>query len=317
MQKTMLKTRIVTAVCLLAGLLGALFFLPDTGWSVLCALICAGAAWEWGGLARWNGKARVAYAAALGVLCFVLAGNGFMPWFRTSQILASSESVFFESVAYMFFVFAMVWVLLATVFWLLVAPFWLKYKWPLGKWSAAVTGCIVLMPPFIAFMILRHAHPLVALMAVAPVWVADIAAYFSGRAFGRKKLAPGISPGKTWAGAVGAALGVMVYCGLVFTAILFDSYFGYPLKGLAEFLGLAKFLVLALVLNIVWSVGFTALCIEGDLFESLLKRQAGVKDSGKLLPGHGGILDRIDSLTSTLPFICVVLQLIAVFSLLV
>jgi phosphatidate cytidylyltransferase len=275
----MLKTRIVTAVCLLAGLLGALFFLPDVGWAVFCALICAGAAWEWGGLAGWNGKARVAYGVALGASCFILASglSGYWPeW----------QFAFLDSIRAL--------VLFAMAFWLLVVPFWLKYKWRLGKWSAAVVGCIVLLPPFLVFIVLRDLSPVFALMAVAPVWVADIAAYFSGRAFGRKKLAPSISPGKTWAGAVGAALGVMVYGGIVFAVIMFDSGFTF-----SSFKKLAAFLVLGIV--------FTALSIEGDLFESLLKRHADVKDSGNFLPGHGGILDRIDSLTSTLSLLPVVM----------
>jgi phosphatidate cytidylyltransferase len=273
----MLKARIVTAVCLFAGLLGALSFLPYMAWAALCALICAGAAWEWGGLAGWNEKSRIVYAMVLGVLCFVFASSwpGRLP--MVAKIAIN---------------FSIVLVLLATVFWLLVAPFWLKYKWPLGKWSAAVIGCIVLVPPFLVFIALGYLDPMFVLMAVAPVWVADIAAYFSGRAFGHKKLAPNISPGKTWAGAVGAVLGVMMYGGIVSTMIMFDSGSTFSFKKLAVLL--------------VLSIGFAALSIVGDLFESLLKRQAGVKDSGNLLPGHGGILDRIDSLTSTLP-VCLVM----------
>jgi phosphatidate cytidylyltransferase len=275
----MLKARIVTAALLLAGLLGALFYLPEMGWVAFCALICAGGAWEWGGLAGWRGKTKVVYALVLGTLSFALASS--WPGRQPSMSMVTQIAVAL--------------VLLAITFWLLVAPFWLKYKWPLGKWSAAVIGCIVLVPPFVVFIVLRHFGPMSVLMAVAPVWVADIAAYFSGRAFGRKKLAPNISPGKTWAGAFGAVVGVMVYGGVVFTVV---KLYGGSHSGLAFFFGeLAGFLVL----DIVWSIGFTALCIEGDLFESLLKRQANVKDSGNLLPGHGGILDRIDSLTSTLP----------------
>ena len=115
-------------------------------------------------------------------------------------------------------------------------------------------------------------------------WVADIAAYFSGRRFGRHKLAPAISPGKTWEGAVGAGVGVLAFG----YAVALHGGLALPLQ--AGWPGLAPLLV-----------AYTALSIIGDLFESLLKRQAGLKDSGTLLPGHGGILDRIDSLTSTLP----------------
>jgi phosphatidate cytidylyltransferase len=116
--------------------------------------------------------------------------------------------------------------------------------------------------------------------------VADIAAYFAGRAFGRHKLAPAISPGKTWEGAGGAVVGVLVF-GLILIATRAPGMLNGP----------------ALAAAAALLVALTALSIQGDLFESLLKRQAGVKDSGTLLPGHGGILDRIDSLTSTLPLV--------------
>jgi phosphatidate cytidylyltransferase len=267
----MLEARIVTAIFLLAGLLGALFFLPEHGWIALCALICAGAAWEWGALALWRGKARLVYSAALGALCFVVGISRKWDGFRLA--FDSPSGVFSE---------ALNW--LALAFWLLLAPFWLKYKWPLRNWSAALTGCVVLLPPALVFMGLRHLGPMIVLTAAAPVWVADVAAYFSGRAFGRKKLAPDISPGKTWAGVVGAALGVTVYC--IAVSVAMSNSMGWHIAIPA---------ILAL------SILLTALSIVGDLFESLLKRQAGVKDSGHLLPGHGGILDRIDSLTSTLP----------------
>jgi len=119
---------------------------------------------------------------------------------------------------------------------------------------------------------------------MALVWIADIAAYFTGRAFGRRKLAPQISPGKTWEGAYGATVGVLVY--------------GLAMYGLfAPSNGVSPLLLVPVLLLL------TAVSIIGDLFESLLKRQAGIKDSSQLLPGHGGILDRIDSLTSTLPLV--------------
>ena len=258
----MLEARIVTAIFLFAGLLGALFFLPDTGWIVLCALICAAAAWEWGGLAGWPGKARGVYALVLGALSFVFSRE----WSRwPTETTMGLE-------------------LPAVAFWLLLVPFWLKYKWPLRHWSAVLVGGIVLLPPLVVFAALRHFHPLAVLAVATPVWVADIAAYFSGKAFGRARLAPGISPGKTWAGAVGAALGVTAYCFAVFLTMRIP---------------LSMFVAIPAIL--AFSIGLTALSIVGDLFESLLKRQAGVKDSGHLLPGHGGILDRIDSLSSTLP----------------
>ena len=152
--------------------------------------------------------------------------------------------------------------------------------------AAALAGMVLLVPPSLAIAHLRLLSPWLLLGVMAAVWVADIAAYFTGRAFGRRKLAPSISPGKSWEGAYGAVAGVCAY------GLACLSYIGYPVAEPGK-----------LVLALVGLVAFTAVSIIGDLFESLVKRQAGVKDSGTLLPGHGGILDRIDSLTSTLPLV--------------
>jgi phosphatidate cytidylyltransferase len=146
-----------------------------------------------------------------------------------------------------------------------------------------LTGWAVLIPTGLAMLDLRAISPWLLLFVMGLVWVADISAYFAGRRFGRNKLAPSISPGKTWEGVIGAMLGVSVYVVLVWG---FSPYSGH-----GEILP-------GLLLASWWWVG---LAVFGDLFESLIKRQAGVKDSGALLPGHGGLLDRIDALTSTLP----------------
>ncbi|MDR0702474.1 MAG: phosphatidate cytidylyltransferase [Azoarcus sp.] len=288
----MLKTRIVTAVFLLAGLSCALFFFPPMAWIACCALICAVAAWEWGGLAGWNGKARIVYAAMLGVACFALgfpisiveksayAAQWLSGAWKGAEMAAGGA--FMEA----WFHGVLLLELLAVAFWLLVVPFWLRHKWPLRAWSAAAVGVLVLVPSTFVFVLLRHFGPVAVLAAAATVWVADTAAYFSGRAFGQRKLAPSISPGKTWAGAVGAMLGVMLYGSAVF---------------IAAARGASASVLVPLVLLQPLFIGLSALSIVGDLFESLLKRQAGVKDSSHLLPGHGGVLDRIDSLTSTLP----------------
>ena len=260
----MLKTRIITATVLLAVLLVVLFLLPPVVWRGTCALICALAAWEWGGLAGWGSRARVAYGCVLGTACVVLAVVGAD---RSTWLYMGMISLF-----------------PAGVFWLLIVPLWLQRKWSLRNWSAVLTGIVVLVPPV---LVLMFTPPGGVLVSCALVWVADIAAYFSGRFFGGKKLAPNISPGKTWAGALGAVIGVLVYCNILLSG-LFLAILSFNRPGLI-FLCQAGF------------IGLTAISIVGDLFESLLKRQAGVKDSSHLLPGHGGILDRIDSLTSTLP----------------
>jgi phosphatidate cytidylyltransferase len=155
---------------------------------------------------------------------------------------------------------------------------------PCSLWQPAL---VLLLPVWLALVQLRQAGPLTLLAIMSVVWLADIGAYFAGRSFGKHKLAPAISPGKTWEGAIGGAVAVLAY-GLLLSSKLPPTLAGnLPL------------LLMVLVL-------LTAISILGDLFESLLKRQAGLKDSSNVLPGHGGVLDRIDSLTSTLPLVALV-----------
>ena len=169
------------------------------------------------------------------------------------------------------------WFLLAAAFWLLIAPLWLWRGVTAGhKRILALAGVVVLLPAGLAMATLP---PQQVLAVLGLTWIADTAAYFAGTRWGRHKLAPSISPGKTWEGAAGGLAGVLVYAGIM--------------AAMAEGIAWAPFLGAAALL--------AALSIVGDLFESAAKRQASVKDSGALLPGHGGILDRIDSATSTLP----------------
>jgi phosphatidate cytidylyltransferase len=169
------------------------------------------------------------------------------------------------------------WFLLAAAFWILVAPLWLwRGVSAAHKRILALAGVVVLLPAGLAMLALPPGHLLAVLVLT---WIADTAAYFAGMRYGRHKLAPGISPGKTWEGAAGGIGAVLAYA-----AVLGAVAGGIPWLPL-----IAAALLLA-VLSIV-----------GDLFESAAKRQAAVKDSGALLPGHGGILDRIDSATATLP----------------
>jgi phosphatidate cytidylyltransferase len=166
-------------------------------------------------------------------------------------------------------------------FWLAIAPAWLYYRWVVrSRPLLAIVGMVVLLPLWHALTWLQLA-PERLLVALAVVWTADTAAYFAGRTFGRHKLAPAISPGKTWEGVAGALAAVCA--GWVLLALLTPQFRDQLASGLA--------LVVLL----------TAMSIEGDLFESWMKRQAGLKDSGALLPGHGGLLDRVDALTSTVP----------------
>jgi phosphatidate cytidylyltransferase len=174
----------------------------------------------------------------------------------------------------------------SAVLWLLVVPTWLMVGWKVSNtWVMGFVGWAVLIPTGLAMIDLREfvPSPWVLLMVMGLVWIADTGAYFAGRRFGKNKLAPSISPGKTWEGVIGALLCVSIYIVLVWS---FSPNFVY------------KEILPGLLLASWWWVG---LAVIGDLFESAIKRQAGVKDSGALLPGHGGLLDRIDALTSTLP----------------
>jgi len=264
----MLKTRVLTALCLLAIFLSALFFVPPAGWLALAVLVAGVGAWEWGGLVGWSGTLRSAFPLLVG---FLVAALGVMTGLDIDRVARHP---------------ALAGIYLAAVaFWLLCVPTWLLRKWRIqGVLSGAITGLLVLVPASLALAHARQVSPGFLLACMAAVWLADIGAYFVGRAIGRHKLAPTISPGKSWEGAVGGALVVVTYgLGLLL------AKGGMALEGL----GLAAATLLA----------FSAVSVMGDLFESLLKRQAGLKDSGHILPGHGGMLDRIDSLTSTLPLV--------------
>ncbi len=166
---------------------------------------------------------------------------------------------------------------LASITWLVVVPLVLFKNAEIftNKLSASITGIILLSATLIAFIRLHQIGPLLLLGLIATVSIADSAAYFSGKQFGKHKLAPSISPGKTWEGVIGAIVAVAIY------GFYLNTHFNY---GGAFILGL---------------ISFVALSVMGDLFESKLKRQANMKDSGSILPGHGGILDRIDGIMPT------------------
>ena len=272
----MLRTRVITAVCLAAVFFGALFLLPPLGWLVFSTLITVLAFWEWGGLMALRPVARwLLAAAAVGLVGIITIA------FPSALGLSDGSPDAWQLGRYLY--------IPAACFWLLVVPMWLRWRWPLRSPVLGIfTGVLVILPAWLAFIQLRQIGVGHLLAAMVLVWLADIAAYFSGRAFGRHKLAPNISPGKTWEGALGAGVAVMIV-GLLCAAWL-------P-EGLAGQLGLLAVLLAAL----------TAVSVIGDLFESMLKRQAGLKDSSNLLPGHGGVLDRIDSLTSTLPLVALIL----------
>ena len=268
----MLRTRVITAVVILLLLVGMLFFAPALAWSVFVLAIALLGCWEW---SRMSGFGKTGQSVFL-----VLSGAvGSVLW----VLYARSPDTLFMTAASIAF-------LVAAVFWFVLAPLWLAKKGRPSPLACAAAGWIVMWPTWFAFVVLRDVSPWLLLAVAAVIWVADIAAYFAGKRFGRHKLAPAVSPGKTWEGVIGALAGVAIY-GIVLAFVartlptpisaIFDSAYGVPV--------VIAMLVLA------------ALSIVGDLLESWMKRGAGLKDSSALLPGHGGILDRIDALTSTLP----------------
>jgi phosphatidate cytidylyltransferase len=253
----MLKTRALTAAVLLAVFVSALFFLPKSGWIAFCAVLLGLAVWEWGGLASLAPASRVLYAALLVAV------------FASPLWLKSPAANEWYAPAWIYYA--------AGLFWVLLVPLWI-WRGPglAGRIPLLAAGALILVPACAALVDLRGVHPSLLLAVLGTVWISDSAAYFVGRRFGKRKLAPSISPGKTWEGVAGALAAVGLYA-------LAWAGFGAPAWIFPVLLGLAV-------------VGMI-----GDLFESLIKRQAGVKDSGTLLPGHGGILDRIDAPVAMLP----------------
>lgn len=255
----MLKQRLLTALLLGSLFLGALFYLPSLAWALFLLVFIAIGAMEWGGLAGYSRTGRSIFVGLIVASALLL--------------LAAPQPEPLRMISL---------TLLATscLFWLLLAPFWLWRHWPVGApWRSSLTGAVLLLPPWLALVQLHKTSTGAVLAAMAAVWLADSAAYFFGKRYGRNKLAPAISPGKTWEGVAGAVATVA----LATTALCY-------------WLGWNLWLVAGSVVIVMMSV-------VGDLFESLVKRQAGKKDSGNLLPGHGGVLDRIDGLTSTLPLV--------------
>jgi phosphatidate cytidylyltransferase len=247
--------------------MAALFLFSKLYWGLFVTGVVLIAGQEWGKLARYSSLGRALFCGLLAALCAAIF------WWEQGS---GEARAFIYSPAGKLFYGA------AAAFWLGVAPAWLLRRWRVpGALATALVGCIVLLPFWHALLYLQPT-PARLLVAMGIVWVADTASYFVGRRFGRRKLAPEISPGKTWEGVWGALAAVPVYW--IAVSVLL------PELGAHWFTGLA------------WAISMTLLGIVGDLFESWMKRGVGVKDSSALLPGHGGMLDRVDSLTATLPF---------------
>ncbi|MBF8222676.1 phosphatidate cytidylyltransferase [Halomonas sp. 328] len=256
----MLKQRLITALILAPLVLLGLFGLDGGAFALFTAAIVLLGVWEWVNLAGYERPGQrllgVAVVAALMALMWLTGA---------------------AQAAWPLWLGAAGW--LANLYWVT------QYPERQAQWQAPARrlamGLWVLLPTWVGFIALRDGGAEWLLFVLLLVWTADSGAYFAGRAYGRRKLAPSVSPGKSWEGVLG---------GLAATTLL--------ALGFALWLGLSAGQLVWLVV-ITWLV--TAISVVGDLFESMLKRTRGIKDSSALLPGHGGVLDRIDSLTAAVP----------------
>ncbi|PXX89171.1 phosphatidate cytidylyltransferase [Marinobacter vulgaris] len=271
----MLKTRIITALILAPIALGGIFFLPPLGFALFTGAVITIGAWEWANMSGMTAAAaRLAYAL---VVAGILYGLLNVP------------------------ALAVLW--LALVWWILC--FLMVRSYPAGaeRWGSmparAIMGLLVLVPAWVGLNHIRTGgfefgdsdnNLLLILYVFCVVWVADIGAYFAGRAFGKAKLAPRVSPGKSWAGVWGGLVAVAVFALIIST--------------------LASATMIQSLLLVIASLITGAVSVLGDLLESMLKRFRGIKDSSQLLPGHGGIMDRIDSLTAAIPVFALVVTLL-------
>ena len=260
----MLKARILTVIVILPLFLAALFYLQDIFWAALLLALTVIGAREWSNLAKFSVRNTILFM----ILTTLIGGELLFTLSEAVQHNAYSSSL--------------IWVyILSVIFWIVGAPLYLQQSYMIKSpvlWM--LTGWLLLIPTCLALYQLRAISPLLLLGFMATIWISDTAAYFTGRSFGKHKLAQTISPNKTWEGVYGALIAVLMY-GLIWDYWVVEE-------------SLATTLIPLLMV-------MTTLGIVGDLYESMLKRHAGVKDSGNILPGHGGILDRIDALTATLP----------------
>ena len=266
-----LRQRIVTALALAALVIGILFWMPPAAAVVAVAVVVLAGAWEWAGFAGFvTPPQRLGYTVGIGI-------GAWAAWRFTAD--PAGLAAFLR----------------VTALWWLLASLWIVFAARRGgRFAASLAGFAVLVPATIGLGRLALVEPrgqLLLLFLIVLIAAADVGAYFGGRAFGRHKLAPLVSPGKTWEGFVAGMLGAGA-----------AAWAGAQILGQPALPWLAVCLLVALV------------SVVGDLVESMFKRHAGLKDSGGLLPGHGGVLDRIDSFTAAAPIFLLGLQLIGVAS---
>lgn len=248
----MLKQRVISALIAIVLLLLVLYQLPQLAARLVIALLFVAGAWEWSGFLAFSGTSgRLTYVVSIALLQVAA-------WWLVPGTIA------YQTVLY-----------IAVGWWLSALAWMFFYPTAIPKVVGWLCGVLVLLPAYVALDWLYSRSPSLLLFLLAIVWAADIGAYFAGKRFGRVKLAPSISPGKTWEGVVGGLLAVSV---------------------LATAYGVWGQTNLAVLLPFCLAIGL--LSVVGDLTVSMFKRHAGIKDSGRLFPGHGGLLDRIDSVTA-------------------
>ncbi|MDF7675240.1 phosphatidate cytidylyltransferase [Neisseriaceae bacterium ESL0693] len=298
----MLKQRILTALVLLPLMLGMLFFASAPVWAVFTGIIALLGLWEYGRLCQLSKPQHI---------CYLTISFIFGLWLYLFGFTVVPDQLIYKPGFYLL-ILLMFLAVVVPVFWFLIVPLWLKNKWKLHpNLLGMAVGWLLILPfwlalvefgpgPFYTTVPVAKRLDLVSqlLIMMSIVWIADISAYFIGRAIGKHKLAPVISPNKSWEGAIGAMVCTSLYIGILSFVLKQPWLYGMV------------FAMLTLILTIV--------SILGDLLESWLKRAVGMKDSSALLPGHGGILDRIDSLLAVLgvglALYCIMLALIPYIS---
>lgn len=276
----MLKTRVITAIVLLACFIPILLFSSVITFSWIISLIIALAAWEWGRFLWPKQKYNAIYFSLFTLLLLILM------MILLDQIQGEGLANVQQNLQ------MVLWI--SAIFWIFCVPFILQksLQFSIEKniWLLIMAGLVIFVSDFYALILLREKGIWVLLTVLIIAWAADIGAYFTGKKWGKHKLAPQISPGKSREGAIG---GILLVCMIAFAFnhynILTNDFFSFIGK---------HYSVFGLILISVF-LGFMS--VIGDLFESQLKRLIGVKDSSNLLPGHGGILDRLDALLPVLP----------------
>lgn len=277
----MLKQRVITAVLLLAVFLPTLFYPSIEPFAAFTLMLIGAAGWEWARLNGCGPTRAVSIGLALGValLIFWLMGGVVRPWRGLWMAVGAA------------------WVVLAVAMLGLGVARWTAWPVALRLWL----GLFLIACAWLALVQARLIGLTFLLSVLLLVWVADIAAYVGGKTFGRRKLAPSISPGKSWEGAASGLIGVFLLAGV---------WLWVNRQGWGEATHLYAYLwSLGLLWAVLALVGLTSMSVAGDLVESLVKRAAGVKDSSQLLPGHGGVLDRVDALLPVLPLAMMVVTL--------